>query len=228
MKDYIKRNIVFIGVITATIVLVVGGTFLFTKGGTGTTEKKIDTSRLVSQNSTRTSGYANGTYLPASPSATVTLVEFGDYECPACSVYSPMIKQLLTEFSGKITYVFRNYPLPQHKNAPLSSYTVEAAGLQGKYWQMHEKLFATQSEWSKLSDPKDTFMAYARELGVDITKFNTDLESTYIKDLVQNDVADGNAIALTETPTFYLNDLKITVSGSYEEFRNLVRLVIPN
>lgn len=228
MKDFYNQNKVFIIVIIATLVLLVGGTFLFTKGNSKETPQRVDTALLTSPTSYRTSGYANGEYLPASASARVTLVEFGDYECPACSIYSPMVKRLLTEFSGKITYVFRNYPLPQHKNAPISSYAVEAAGLQGKYWQMHEKMFATQKEWSSMSNPKDTFVGYAKELGMDIAKFTSDMDSQLIKDIIKSDTNDGNAVALIETPTFYLNDLKIAISGSYEELKGLIQLAIPN
>ena len=224
MKDFLNRNKVFIIVILTTVVLLVGGVFLFTKngGGSGQTGKTVNMSLLVPQNAIATSGYQNDTYLAASTSASVFLVEFGDYECPACSMYSPMVKQLLTEFAGKITYVFRNYPLPQHKNAPISSYAVEAAGLQGKYWEMHEKMFATQSDWSGLSDPKEVFMGYAKELGLDVNKFTTDIDSSTVKNKVQYDLNDGNTVGLTETPTFYLNGQKITLSGSFDQFKTLI------
>lgn len=194
--------------------------------GSSSPNVKVDTTRLVSPNSHKTSGYANGEYLPALPSATTTLVEFGDYECPACAVYSPMVKQLLSDFSGKITYVFRNYPLPQHKNALISSYAVEAAGLQGKYWQMHEKMFATQEAWSGLKDPKSTFIEYAKELGLDVNQFTKDIDSDLVKSIVQSDESDGNAIALTETPSFYLNDLKLSLTGNYDQLKNLIQLIV--
>jgi protein-disulfide isomerase len=200
-----------------------------TKGNPPTTpaDNKVDTSKLVSPNSYMTSGFVDGNYLPATPSATTTLVEFGDYECPACGVYAPYVKQLLTDFSGKITYVFRNYPLPQHSNALAAAYAVEAAGLQGKYWQMHEKVYATQSDWVNLSDPKSVFVSDAQSLGLDTNKFTTDMNSSQIKDIVQADVSDGNTVGLTETPTFYLNNLKINLTGSYDQFKNLIQLVVP-
>lgn len=224
MKNFFNRNKVFIIVILTTVALLIGGVFLFSKnsGDSGQTGKTVNMSLLVPQNAIGTSGFSNGIYLPASPSATVSLVEFGDYECPACGIYSPFVKQLLSDFSGKITYVFRNYPLPQHKNAPISSYAVEAAGLQGKYWQMHEKMFTTQSDWSGLTDPKESFIGYAKDLGLDINKFTADIASSTVKDKVQNDTNDGNTIGITETPTFYLNGQKITLSGSYDQFKTLV------
>lgn len=225
MKDFFNRNKVLIGIIIITAVLLVGGVFLFTKNGENTnqTGKTVNMALLIPQNAVATSGFENGVYLPATPSATVTLVEFGDYECPACGVYSPFVKKLLTDFSGKITYVFRNYPLPRHKNAPISSYAVEAAGLQGKYWEMHEKMFASQNDWSSLPDPKEVFASYAKDLGLDINKFTADINSSAVKDKVQNDLNDGNTIGLIETPTFYLNGQKVTLSGTYDQFKALVQ-----
>lgn len=226
--DFVNRNKIFISVILITVVLLVGGIFLFSNNsGPSSTNAPVDTSRLVSPSSYRTSGVINGDYLPATSSATVTLVEFGDYECPACALYSPMIKQLLTDFVGKITFVFRNYPLPQHKNALIAAYAVEAAGLQGKYWPMHEKMYATQNDWAALGDPKSTFVTYAQGFGMDINKFTTDMSSTQVKNVVQSDTNDGNAIGLTATPTYYLNNLKINLTGSYDQLKNLIQLVIP-
>lgn len=229
MTDFYKGNKIFIIVVLATIILVAGGIFLMTKGNPPATpaDNKVDTSKLVSPNSYVTSGFSDGNYLPATASATTTLVEFGDYECPACALYSPMVRQLLTDFAGKINFVFRNYPLSQHSNSLLASYAVEAAGLQGKYWQMHEKVYATQSSWENLSDPKSVFIGYAQGFGLDVNKFTTDMNSSRVKDIVQADVDAGNAVGLTETPTFYLNDLKINLTGSYDQFKNLIQPVAP-
>jgi protein-disulfide isomerase len=227
MKEFFQKNKTFIIFGFITLVIFVGGIFLFTKGGnTNVSTKVVNSSLLIPQNAVGTSGFVNGNYLPASTSATVTLVEFGDYECPACGVYSPLVKQLLTEFTGKINYVFRNYPLPQHKNAPITSYAVEAAGLQGKYWEMHEKIYASQADWSNLSDPKDLLIGYAKDFGLDVVKFASDLSSQTVKDKVQNDTNDGNTIGITETPTFYLNGQKITLGGSYDQLKSAVDAVL--
>lgn len=224
MKNFFTGNKVFIIVILTTVILLVGGVFLFTKNGGDyvQTAKTVNMSLLVPQNAIITSGFVNGSYLPATTSASLTFVEFGDYECPACGIYSPFVKQLLTDFAGKINYVFRNYPLPQHKNGPISSYAVEAAGLQGKYWEMHEKVYATQADWSNLGDPTIVFVGYAKDFGLDINKFSTDLNSSTVKDKVKNDLNDGNTIGLTETPTFYLNGKKLILGGSYEQLKKAV------
>jgi len=229
MKDFFARNKGFIAVIIGTLILILGGVFLFSKGGSpGISGNKVSSSLLVPSNAIETSGFANGSYMPASSSATATLVEFGDYECPACAVYSPLVKQLLTDFAGKIGFVFRNYPLPQHANALISSYAVEAAGLQGKYWQMHDKIYETQNDWVNLSDPKDIFIGYAKDLGLNVDQFISDLSSSGIKDKVQNDLSDVNAIGINETPTFYLNGKKITLTENYNELKSLVQSAVTN
>lgn len=224
MGDFFSKNKVFIIVVVVTIVLILGGVFLMTRGNSGSSvsTNKVNASLLIPQNAIETSGIANGNYLAATNSATLTLVEFGDYECPACGEYNPIVKQVLTNYSGKINYVFRNYPLAQHANAQISSDAVEAAGLQGKYWQMHDRAYETQNDWSNLSDPTNVFIGYANDLGLDIAKFSADLSSPTVKDKVQNDLNDGNTIGINETPTFYLNGKKLTLTGSYDQFKSLI------
>jgi len=196
-----------------------------TRGNSPTTStgKQISADILVPKGASETSGIDNGNYLAASSSAKVTLVEFGDYQCPACVVYHPLVKQLLTEFSGKVNFVFRNFPLSQHANAPISAYAVEAAGLQGKYWQMHDKVYESATDWVASTDAKTIFIGYAGNLGLDMDKFRTDIDSSAVKDKVQKDTNDGNLINISATPTFYINGIKITnLPGSYEDFKKLV------
>jgi protein-disulfide isomerase len=226
MSDFFKRNKAFILVLLGTFILLFGGIFLFSKNSSTPSTKTVSSALLVPEAAYQTSGLQNGTYLPASSSAKVTLVEFGDYECPACVVYTPFIKQLLSEFAGQMNYVFRNYPLPQHKNAPISSYAVEAAGLQGKYWEMHEKVFLTQDDWANLTDPTDMFVGFAKDLGMDTDKFISDLASDEVKNKVKNDTSDGNAVGLTETPTFYINGQKVALTGSFDQLKSLIQAEI--
>lgn len=224
MKEFFQRNKVFILVSLITLVVIVGGVFLMGgKSGSTSTADIIDSSILTPEGVYKTSGFVNGSYLPASSSVTVTLVEFGDYQCPACGVYAPYVKDVLTEFAGKVTYVFRNYPLPQHKNGPISSYAVEAAGIQGKYWEMQEKMYSTQSEWSEVVNPTDLFVGYAKDLGLDTDRFLTDMGSQKVKDIVSKDTNDGNRVRLSETPTFYINGAKVKLSGSPNQLRDLIR-----
>jgi protein-disulfide isomerase len=223
MFDFLKRNKVFIIVVIATLVLLLGGIFLFTKNSGNPNQATVNSSLLMPQNAVETSGIVNGNYLPATPSATVTLVEFGDYECPACGAYHPLVKQALTDLAGKFNFVFRNFPLTQHANAPISSYAVEAAALQGKFWQMHDKIYETQNDWSNSTDARSIFIGYAKDLGLDVTKFTSDIDSAAVKNKVQSDLNDGLTIGINQTPTFYLNGQMLNLTGSANEIEQDVQ-----
>lgn len=224
MKEFFIQNKIFIGAVLATIILVVGGVFVFTKDGTDSVNsKKISSDILVPAGVYITGGFVDGNYKEASQDAPLTLVEFGDYECPACSAYAPLTKQAITEFAGKVNYVFRNFPLSQHKNALITSYAAEAAGLQGMFWQMHEKLYSSQEEWSGTSNAREMITGYAEGMGLNVPQFIQDIDSQRVKDRVAKDLADGNLVGLNATPTFYLNGVKIErMPGNYAEFKKLI------
>lgn len=197
--------------ILVTTVLIVGGVFYFTKdnSGTPTTQAPVSSTILVPQDEYKTGGIVDGNYLAASDSAKLTLVEFGDYECPACEQYHPVVKKILIMYPGKINFVFRNFPLTQHKNAQISAQAAEAAGLQNKYWQMHDKIFESSSEWNTSSDAKSVFIGYAENLGLNVEQFKNDIDSSKVKDEIQSDMTDGNLVKLNATPTYYLNGVKL-------------------
>jgi protein-disulfide isomerase len=158
----------------------------------------------------------------------VTLVEFGDFQCPACGSYHPVVKQVEEAFPDNLTFVFRNFPLSQHKNALPSAYAAEAAGKQGKYWEMYDKLYSNQSEWSSESNPEKIFEDYAKGIGLDINKFKTDSSSKEVKDKVQADYQDGITIGVNSTPSFYLQGIKLDSPRSVDEFKSVVKSAIDN
>lgn len=138
------------------------------------------------------------------------LVEFSDFQCPACLAVQAPLTQILKKYEGKVEFVYRHFPLTSiHKNAMGASQASEAAGVQGKFWEMHDKLFATQSEWAGLGDPRDKFIEYASQLGMESDKFRQDLESQGVKDGVARDTLAAARYRLTGTPTFYLNGVKV-------------------
>ena len=221
--DFLARNKVFIGIIAVTLILLFGGVYFMSRGSsTATTAKPASTEILIPADSEKTSGIVNGNYEAASASAKVTLVEFGDYECPACGAYHPFVKQLLTDLAGKVTFVFRNFPLSQHANALISAYAAEAAGRQGKFWQMHDKIYETQNGWATSTDAKNIFIGYAQGLGLNMDQFKKDIDSQSVKDSVQKGVDDGNLVGITETPTYYLDGIKMNLPGTYDEFKAAV------
>jgi protein-disulfide isomerase len=143
-------------------------------------------------------------------SGAVTLVEFSDFQCPACqSVHLPL-KQMLAKYEGKVQFVYRHFPLTSiHKNAQLAAQASEAAHQQGKFWEWHNLMFEKQTEWAGLADPHEKFLSYAKDLGLDEAKFSTDLESEATKGIVTQDLLASSRYRLTGTPTFFLNGVKV-------------------
>ena len=205
----------FLGIIGVTLLIIVGAVFFFSNQSQ-TSGSKVDSSILVRSDSEKI----------ASPSATVTLVEFADYQCPACGAYYPIVKQLISEFSGKINFVYRNFPLPQHQNAQLAAETAEAAGRQGKFWQMHDMLFTKQNDWSEAGNAREIFIGYAKTLGLDTEKLNKDIDAGSIQDLISRDIEDGTSAGVSGTPTFFLDGEKLTNPASLDDFRSLIKAAI--
>lgn len=137
----------------------------------------------------------------------VTLVEYGDYECPICEEFYQPLKQVVADNSQNIYFQFRNLPLTSiHKNAFSGARAAEAAGLQGKYWQMHDKLYDNQAQWTGANNPLPEFQTYAQELGLNMSQFNSDYSGDKVNSAINADLA---AFAKTgqpqATPTFFLD-----------------------
>ncbi|MSU75978.1 disulfide bond formation protein DsbA [Patescibacteria group bacterium] len=135
----------------------------------------------------------------------VTIVEFGDYQCPACGAAQPIVKQIKSEFGPKINFVFRNLPLQQHPNAKVGAEAAEAAGAQGKYYEMNELLYANQSQWSTQANPISIFVTYAQKLGLDTGQFEAEVKASKYADKIQRDLDDSQSLSLSSTPSFFVN-----------------------
>lgn len=155
--------------------------------------------------------------------AVVTLVEYSDFQCAACGAYYPLLKQVSREYGENVRFVYRHFPLSQiHANAEPAARAAEAAGKQGKFWEMHDMIFEHQSEWSAQFDAREIFLSYARKLGLDEEKFAKDVDSREVKDKVARDYKSGIDSAVNATPTFFLNGKKIQNPRSYDEFKALL------
>lgn len=165
---------------------------------------------------------ANGkptSHIKGSTKTGVTLVEYGDYQCPACGEFYQTVKDVNAKYDGLIQFEFRNFPLVQiHPNTFAASRAAEAAGLQGKYWQMHDKLYTENTKyyvaqqegmpyntWIGASDPTTYFNQYAQQLGLNVTKFKKDYASAKVNGWIQADKNKGESLGVNGTPTFYLD-----------------------
>lgn len=157
-----------------------------------------------------------------SEEASVILVKYSDFECPACGAYYPLAKQLAEEFEDDLLFVYRHFPLGIFRNSELAAMASEAAGQQGMFWEMHDIIFDAQSEWSGRLDARDLFVSYADEIGLDVEQFETDLNNNDLLNKIRSDRQSGLRARVNSTPTFFLNGERIQNPQSYEAFRNLI------
>jgi protein-disulfide isomerase len=142
----------------------------------------------------------------------VLLVEYGDFQCPACGNMFPNVKQLKEQYKDKLTFVFRDMPLTNiHPNALAAATAAEAAGLQDKFYEMHDLLYQTQTNWSSANtnDRAAFFESLAKQLGLDINKFKNDLANPSVEQKITRDRSTAKKFNVTGTPTFVLNGQKL-------------------
>lgn len=157
--------------------------------------------------------------------APVTLIEYADFQCPGCASYFPILKSLEQSYEGKVRFVFRHFPLTQiHPNAFSAARAAEAAGKQGKFFEMHDKLFETQLAWGQTTtNQQSLFESYAEELDLDIGKFRSDYVSSETADRINLDVATGQqTFGVNSTPTFILNGNKIENPKDIDAFKKVI------
>jgi protein-disulfide isomerase len=158
--------------------------------------------------------------------ATVVLEEFGDFECPACAKFEPVWQSLESDYGKKIRFIFRHFPLPLHKRALLAAYASEAAGVQGKFWEMHDKLFEHREQWSKSTEPEALSLteSFAKDLGLDVERFKQDRQSDPVRNRVKLDFQRGKSLKIKATPTLYLNGVEVPYSQikTVAEFRKIL------
>ncbi|NBP57975.1 disulfide bond formation protein DsbA [bacterium] len=164
------------------------------------------------------------TYL-GNKDAKVTLVEYSDFQCPACKAYEDIVKQLIESYSAEdLKIVYRHFPLRSiHPNADLAAQAAEAAGEEGKFWEMKDLLFKNQAEWAQEKDPRGLFGAYAKSLGLDVAEFDEDLlPEDDSKERVEKDYKSGVALGVISTPTFILNGVVLKNPQNLDEFKKLI------
>ena len=150
------------------------------------------------------------------------LVEFLDFECESCRAAHPLVEELKQEYGDRITFVNRYFPLPGHRNSGTAALAVEASAQQGKYQQMTAKLFETQAEWGGKQDSQaPVFRSYAQELGLDMARYDATVAEEKTRERIRKDVADGTALGVSGTPTFFLNGKKL-VLNTEAEFRQML------
>ena len=203
--------------ILAACAVLLGGLFVFTKDKSSTSSSSGNKSRLSNH------VYGEG-------KSGVKLLEYGDFQCPACGAYFPIVKEVKEKYKDQIYFQFRHFPLSQiHPNARAASRSAEAAGKQGKFWEMHDMLYETQSSWEGSSAAVAIFESYAKQIGLNIQKYKTDFASSEVNEIINADFAEGQKLGVEGTPTFYLEGKEITEKPQdIEGFSKLIDQAIAN
>lgn len=155
--------------------------------------------------------------------AKITLLEYADFQCPACGVYHPLVKKLLGDFNGKILFVYRFFPLVNaHQHALISAKAAYAASQQGKFWEMHDMLFEHQNDWAFNDKAENIFVSYAKNLNMDVDKFKKDQANPDFEKIIMSQEDKGAEIGVDSTPTFFLNDKHIDNPAGYDAFKKII------
>lgn len=149
--------------------------------------------------------------------ATVTLVEYSDFQCPACAAFQPVVEQVLSTYGDQVRFEYKHFPLPIHPYALQAGVAAEAAGQQDKFFEFHDLLFANQTAWANSPTPNVLFMQYAEELDLDVDMFRRHMNSSILKERVRSQTQEGRDLSVTGTPTFFLNGEKMQIA-TYEDF----------
>lgn len=158
--------------------------------------------------------------------AIITMVEYSDYQCPACAYFHPIVEQLKETYGDTLEIEYRYFPLNSHQYAALAARAAEAAKNQGEFMAMHNMLFENQESWSA-GDAQNKIMGYARKIGLDMDQFQEDLNSSETQRTVMMEKQEGQNRGVNSTPSFFINGQKLNqLPETYEQFKYLLDLYV--
>jgi protein-disulfide isomerase len=207
-KEAKKSPVPFI-IIGVVLVAVIAAVVLMSRRSTSVNSPTTNAGAATSTNPTTSSRSpqpgAPNPYTRGATTAKVTLEEFSDFQCPACGGLEPGLRRVINDYSDRVRFTFRHFPLQMHKYAFIAARAAEAAGQQGKFWEMHDMIYDNQKEWSEAMEPRVQFDAYATRLGLDVQRFKADMGRQDLADRITADLMRGNSVGVKGTPTLYLN-----------------------
>jgi protein-disulfide isomerase len=191
-------------IIGAVLVAVTAAVVLMSRPSAGNSNAAPNTAASPAQRPAVQPGAPNP-YTRGMATSRVTVEEFSDFQCPACGALEPGLRRVMKDYDDRVRFVFRNYPLSMHKYAFIAARAAEAAGQQGKFWEMHDLLYDNQKEWSEAMEPRVQFDSYATRLGLDVQRFKADMERQDLAERIKSDMQRGNSLGVKGTPTVYLD-----------------------
>lgn len=165
--------------------------------------------------------------ITGNPDSPVKLVEYSDFQCPACATFQAVLADVMSEYGDKVSLEYKHFPLPIHPLAVPAAVAAEAAGQQGKFFEFHDLLFKNQATWTQSATPNAFFVQYAEELGLDIPTFKRHMNAKLLRDKVLTEKTEALAAGLTGTPTFFLNGEKMQFDTYQAFFNQIVMAVDP-
>lgn len=238
-----KNLPLLIGTIVGTLILIIAVAVLSSGSGSASQEQQVADMALVAGDARHSSlsaktmveektstgeKQASESSEVSVPAEVITIVEFSDFQCPACKAALPAVERVKAVYPDTVNIVYRHFPLDSiHPNARLAAISTEAVASldESKFWLMHDKLFAEQENWSTISsrsELKDVFATYAVELGLDRAQFLEKMESDSVAELVNLDVAAGTQLGVNSTPTFYVNGVKTSAPQLLQAIESLL------
>jgi len=203
-----KKSYLAFAIITAVLVAaVVAGVFLF---------QARKTKPMLQVASTSKPG-AQPPHIRGNAAAPATLEEFGDFECLPCFILWPALRNLEKDFGERLAVIFRQNPMPQHSKALDGARASEAAGLQGKFWEMHDLLYLQRASWVRSDVPRVPFTEFARRLQLDVERFKKDIDGEEVAKRVAADRERGAALGLDRTPVVFINGQRAQLQGDVEK-----------
>ena len=194
-----KRYLPFVIVIGVALTTLGSGTLLYRA-------KRQQLKNIPESESVLAKTNTDSAHIRGNPDAPVTLEEFGDFQCPPCGKFSEFVEELLKEYNSRLRLVFRNFPLSGHEHAREAALAAEAAGLQGKFWEMHDTLYREQETWTKAPNVREVFESYAGTIGLDVDQFKKDVDGDKARERVDSDRALADFLGVKATPTLFINN----------------------
>jgi protein-disulfide isomerase len=188
----------------------IGGTVWYLKHSTGGSANTTPNLAAVPTPLGPTEPGASPPHEEGPADAPVTIEEFGDFQCPPCGMVHPILKQMEREFGPRIKIVFREFPLvPAHEHALTAARAAEAAGMQGKFWPLHDLIYDNQKSWSTQFDVRPIFEGYAKQIGLDLERYRRDFNSDAVHLRITEDGKRARSLNVTGTPTVFLNGKEV-------------------
>lgn len=194
-----KRSLPFVIIAAVALAALAGGAVLYRA-------KKTELTATTPDATSAGKPGAKPPHIRGETKAALNIEEFGDFQCPPCEILAGWLPKLEREYGGKVRLIFRNFPLQVHNHAVEAACAAEAAGLQGKFWEMHDALYRHRASWADAADAPALFESYAGEVGLDVAKFKADSASEAVQSRISADQERGTSLGVNATPTVFLNN----------------------